>query len=270
MVNEWMTALASGAVAGFCVDVTLFPVDTVKTRLQSSQGFIKAGGFKRIYSGIGPAALGSAPGAAVFFTAYDTTRNLLKKPDRSFGHNLAVDMTAASVGEVVACLIRVPVEVIKQRSQVTKNANSFRIFLSCIRTEGVRGMYRGYRSTVVREIPFSLIQFPLWEFLKVTVAKYRGKESPDAIESAVCGFFSGGIAAAVTTPLDVAKTRIILAQTNDSAAAGNILPVLREVWSTGGARALFAGVLPRVVWISVGGFVFLGMYDTTKSLLNGL
>ena len=36
-------ALLSGAVAGFTVDVSLYPLDTIKTRLQSKEGFLKAG-----------------------------------------------------------------------------------------------------------------------------------------------------------------------------------------------------------------------------------
>ena len=51
----------SGGVAGLTVDVTLFPLDTIKTRLQSRRGFWASGGFKRIYAGIGPAAVSSAP-----------------------------------------------------------------------------------------------------------------------------------------------------------------------------------------------------------------
>ncbi len=31
---------------------------------------------------------------------------------------------------------------------------------------------------------------------------------------------------------------------------------------------LFAGFVPRVCWISVGGFVFLGAYEKTKQLLG--
>ena len=48
-------------MAGFAVDTALFPLDTVKTRLQSPSGFLKSGGFRGIYSGLLPAALGSAP-----------------------------------------------------------------------------------------------------------------------------------------------------------------------------------------------------------------
>ena len=53
--------LQAGGIAGTTVDVVLFPLDTVKTRLQSKEGFGRTDGFKKIYAGIGPAALGSAP-----------------------------------------------------------------------------------------------------------------------------------------------------------------------------------------------------------------
>lgn len=43
------------------VDGALFPLDTLKTRLQSPDGFRQSGGFRGIYSGLGPAILGSAP-----------------------------------------------------------------------------------------------------------------------------------------------------------------------------------------------------------------
>ncbi|KAL8212751.1 UNVERIFIED_CONTAM: hypothetical protein K2H54_057538 [Gekko kuhli] len=54
--------------------------------------------------------------------------------------------------------------------------------------------------------------------------------------SLVFGIFirSGGFAAAVTTPLDVAKTRIMLAKAGSKTATGNVLPALYGVWRTQG------------------------------------
>lgn len=54
--------MQGGAVAGTSVDIALFPLDTIKTRLQSAEGFFKAGGFRGVYSGLSAAAAGSAPG----------------------------------------------------------------------------------------------------------------------------------------------------------------------------------------------------------------
>lgn len=55
------THTQAGGIAGTTVDVILFPLDTIKTRLQSSKGFWAVGGFNKIYAGIVPAAAGSAP-----------------------------------------------------------------------------------------------------------------------------------------------------------------------------------------------------------------
>lgn len=49
-------------MAGTAVDVALYPLDTIKTRLQAPEGFIKAGGLRGVYNGLSAAAVGSAPG----------------------------------------------------------------------------------------------------------------------------------------------------------------------------------------------------------------
>ncbi|CAM9195742.1 unnamed protein product [Laminaria digitata] len=84
-------------MAGTAVDVALFPLDTIKTRLQSAEGFLKAGGLRGVYNGLSAAAVGSAPGAALFFSSYEATKHALD-PSSSLSQ-----MTAASVGETVSC-----------------------------------------------------------------------------------------------------------------------------------------------------------------------
>ncbi|MEE6517275.1 hypothetical protein FKM82_027386 [Ascaphus truei] len=116
------------------------------------------------------------------------------------------------------------------------------------------------------QIPFSLVQFPLWEFLK-DLWSWKQGHVVDSWQSAVCGAFAGGFAAAVTTPLDVAKTRIMLAKTGSSTANGNVVFALHSIWKTQGIKGLFAGIVPRMTAISLGGFIFLGAYDKTRSLL---
>ena len=131
------------------------------------------------------------------------------------------------------------------------------------------GLFRGYGTTVLREVPFSLIQFPLWEILKKTWQERSGAGAPpSAWQSSLCGAAAGGFAAAVTTPLDVAKTRIMLAPAGSEEARGTILSVLRGVVAERGVRGAFAGVAPRVTWISIGGSVFFGVYELAKSFLT--
>ncbi|XP_032066060.1 S-adenosylmethionine mitochondrial carrier protein isoform X1 [Thamnophis elegans] len=255
----------AGGLAGVCVDLTLFPLDTVKTRLQSPQGFKKAGGFRGIYAGVPSAAIGSFPNAAAFFVTYEYTKAVLRTADSPYFSPI-IHMMAASFGEIVACLIRVPAEVVKQRAQVSPSTSTLRILSQTVYEEGIPGLYRGYKSTVLREIPFSLVQFPVWESLKELWSWKQG-HVVDSWQSAVCGAFAGGFAAAVTTPLDVAKTRIMLAKTGSRTASGNVLSALQGVWKTQGISGLFAGIVPRISSISLGGFIFLGMYDKIRSLL---
>jgi len=263
--KDFMTSLISGGMAGIAVDISLFPLDTIKTRLQSKQGFLAAGGFKKIYSGIGPAAVGSAPNAAIFFCTYDTVKKIsVKKLGCQDG--ALVHMSAASLGEVTACLVRVPVEIVKQRRQAGLGT-SMSIVRSTWQAEGLRGFYRGYLTTVAREIPFSLIQFPLWEYLKKKWSSISG-ETPKPWEASLCGGIAGGIAAGLTTPLDVAKTRIMLASSGSAESTGGTLEIWRLVIKESGVRGLFAGLIPRVTWISVGGAVFFGVYEKCKSMLT--
>ncbi|XP_009282786.1 PREDICTED: S-adenosylmethionine mitochondrial carrier protein [Aptenodytes forsteri] len=257
--------LKAGGVAGVCVDLILFPLDTVKTRLQSPQGFRKAGGFHGIYAGVPSTAIGSFPNAAAFFITYENVKSMLHHGSTSY-LTPATHMVAACLGEVVACLIRVPSEVVKQRAQVSPSSSTLRILSHTLYHEGIQGLYRGYKSTVLREIPFSLVQFPLWESLKVLWSWKQG-HVVDSWQSAVCGAFAGGFAAAVTTPLDVAKTRIMLAKAGSSNASGNVLAALGGIWRTQGLSGLFAGVVPRMAAISLGGFIFLGTYEKTRQLL---
>lgn len=201
--------------------------------------------------------VGSAPGAAIFFLTYKYINGQMKQVIEE--RNALVDAVSASLAEIAACAVRVPTELCKQRGQVNKNERLTLICKEIMETKGIRGFYRGYGSTVAREIPFSIIQFPIWEALKRAVAnkKESGRCSP--LEGAACGSVAGFIAAGLTTPLDVAKTRIML--TKNGPAPG-ILSTLKEVYTSNGVRGLYSGVVPRVMWISGGGFVFFGAYET--------
>ena len=103
----------AGGLAGFVVDVSLFPIDTIKTRFQSKTGFWAAGGLKHIYRGLPIVSAGSVPGSAIFFTTYEGIRRQ-KLANRQLSR-IKDSILAPSIGEMAACLVRVPVEVVKQR-----------------------------------------------------------------------------------------------------------------------------------------------------------
>ena len=77
--------------------------------------------------------------------------------------------------------------------------------------------------------------------------------------------------AALTTPLDVAKTRVMLAEVgSDMAKKQSAKFALNIVLKEKGMNGLFAGVIPRTLWMSIGGAVFLGVYEKMKLLSTSL
>ena len=287
-------ALLAGGIAGTTVDLSLFPLDTLKTRLQSEAGFFPSGGFRGIYRGVGSALVGSAPGAAFFFVTYETTKSFLasrRSPLVAFDKGASgvaelgssdesrplEHMLAASLGEIAACAVRVPTEVVKQRAQAGQHGGSslasFTHILSQHRTVGLAGvwreLYRGWGITVMREVPFTVIQFPLWEAMKAWARRRqhldrrRGQPDIGALESGLYGSAAGAVAAGITTPLDVLKTRVML-----SARRERVLSVITSILREHGVRPFFAGIGPRVMWISAGGAIFLGSYQWAINALE--
>lgn len=194
-------------------------------------------------------------------------------------------MLAASLGELAACAVRVPTEVLKQRAQARQFRNGREAFREIwgLRSAGgwgrvARELYRGGGVTVLREIPFTVVQFPLWEGCKAWWAGRRGPHGRvTPLESALFGSLSGAVAALVTTPLDVLKTRIMLSRRHlEVAPAGGALKpasageILREIVRKEGPKALMRGWAPRVMWISIGGAIFLGAYDAAREVLEGI
>ena len=234
--------------------------------------------------------MGSAPGAAFFFLSYEAVKEFGRNIRHGRSHTSSglptydnakennsyewmeplEHMTAASIGEVVACGVRVPTEVIKQRAQALQGRGSWAVLKAVLEQRhqtGVQGvwreLYRGWSITVLREVPFTVIQFPVWEALKTKRRQKTGKDAISAMESALFGSIAGAIAAGVTTPLDVLKTRMMLAKKKERA-----WPMASRILKESGPTAFVSGMGPRIAWISAGGAIFLGSYQFAHNELS--
>jgi solute carrier family 25 S-adenosylmethionine transporter 26 len=182
-------------------------------------------------------------------------------------------MIAASVGEAAACLVRVPTEVVKAKMQTGESSGLMQTIGKVLKEKHgplssvMGGLYRGYGITLMREIPFAMIQFPLYEKSKEWIGNWQ-QYPATPVQAAVGGSISGGIAAATTTPLDVVKTRLMLGADKTGVVYKNAWDVLQRTVTHEGTGALLNGIQPRVMWISIGGFVFFGAYEGFRALLT--
>lgn len=115
------------------------------------------------------------------------------------------------------------------------------------RAEGLSAFYVSYPTTLLMTIPFTAVQFSTYEYFK-KVLNPQNTYSP--VTHALAGGIAGGLAAASTTPLDVAKT---LLQTRGTSAdpqirnARGMIDAFKIIWAKDGLRGFSRGLTPRVL-----------------------
>jgi len=118
--------------------------------------------------------------------------------------------------------------------------------------ERKRGLYKGFQPNLLREVPFALIQYPLYEYL----------HTQSSIPRPFDGCIAGAIAGFLTTPLDVLRTRALSDTVNTSYLA--LMRTMRKA----GISSCWKGAVPRVIWIGIGGGVYFEAYQRTKQWLQ--
>ncbi|KAJ1029437.1 hypothetical protein NDA13_002686 [Ustilago tritici] len=119
-----MDTVVAGAAAAFTVDLLIYPLDTLKTRLQAPDYTTRfpsgKGLYGGLYQGVGSVIVATLPAAGLFFTTYEETKSLLTSSSSPLANAPPAlsHMLASSAAELVSCIILTPAEIIKQRTQV--------------------------------------------------------------------------------------------------------------------------------------------------------
>ena len=139
--------------------------------------------------------------------------------------------------------------VIKQRMQM--HQSQFRSVFDCARTvyrnEGLFAFYVSYPTTLTMTIPFAACQFAVYEWAKKSLNP-QGEYSP--VTHVVAGGMAGAVGAAVTTPLDVAKTLLQTRGTShdpEIRSCRGMLHAFRIIWMRDGLKGFSRGLTPRVL-----------------------
>lgn len=252
--------MAAGSAAGIAEHIAMFPVDTIKTRMQAlaapgsgvsgtvsraMSSIIRKEGFLGLYSGVGAVAVGAGPSHGIYFVVYEYMKSFLGATDDE--HRPLETSAAAAAATVVADAFMTPLDVVKQRLQL---ANSpYNGVMDCISTtlrkEGVKAFFKSYNTTVIMNVPFVSIHFASYESCKKLLRK--SPEDEGLVTQITAGGIAGGAAALFTNPLDVVKTRL---QTDSRAkyTTTSSWQVLRNIVREEGSGALMHGIRPRVLF----------------------
>mmetsp|Transcript_65282 Transcript_65282/g.206208 ORF Transcript_65282/g.206208 Transcript_65282/m.206208 type:complete len:199 (-) Transcript_65282:119-715(-) len=182
-------------------------------------------------------------------------------PDK---YSSVAHITAAAAGGTTASLVRVPTEVIKQKMQMRQFPNPKAAVAGVLAAEGVVGLYAGYRAFLARDLPFDAIEFVGYEQMKLNLSESLERDLT-GLEIAGSGAFAGALTGALTTPLDVIKTRLMVEGTKGRYRG--VRDCVTKMVAEEGASSLFRGWQPRVMWIAVGGSVFFGALESSREVL---
>jgi len=171
------------------------------------------------------------------------------------------------MGNCVSSIIFVPKEFIKQTLQIAKvdpanPINARKVIMSTLQNKGVRGLFVGYRPTIMRNVPGAVIRFCVYEELKHRGQMTRYKKQSQFLSGAI----AGAVASGLTTPVDVLKTSFMTGRIGSEVGViGGIRQIVRENGVRGG---LFAGGGARILWSGVFGAVGFGSFEIAKEMLG--
>lgn len=320
-------ALASAA-AGIVSRCCTHPLDTAKARLQAQPGCSSNGrlpytgpldvlvrtarteGIRGLYRGFGAVVIGGTPGTVLYLCSYEIAKHQLSRittsrSDNNTAENFVVHFCSGMIAETIACLIYVPVDVIKERMQVqqsisstTTNSppdatyyrNGFDAMKQISRSEGLSGIYRGYGATLASFGPFSALYFVFYEKFKALtqqhyLSKHRQSDTsvstqpPDNNEIEIpflwivlCSASAGGLASWLTSPLDMAKLRLQIQRGELGSASSvqykGVVNCLKQSFQNGGVRGLFRGAGARVLHFAPATTVTISGYEFFSSCIR--
>ncbi|XP_028264048.1 mitochondrial glutamate carrier 1 [Parambassis ranga] len=137
-----------------------------------------------------------------------------------------------------------------------------------LKTRGLAGLYRGAGATLMRDVPFSMIYFPLFANLNAlgrTGSQGDVQAQAPFWQSFVAGCSAGSVAAVAVTPLDVIKTRLQTLQKGEGEDSyRGILDCTRRILTREGPSAFLKGATCRALVIAplfgiAQGVYFLGV-----------
>lgn len=225
------------------------------------------------------------PEKALKLTMNDLFRAQLRKTTRDGSLPFGLEMAAGGMAGFCQVIATNPMELLKiQGATMAEKIKAGTLaaptpYSVLIRQLGVTGMYTGVLSTLARDVPFSMIYFSLYSQTKKLLLGTDATGQPAqpqqmGLKPFLAGAIAGTVAAAVTCPIDVIKTRVHANAVPSRLAWSDFLRQERRLLSdtfrstvkNEGIPSLFKGLAPRCLIISPLFAITMGCYEKFQQM----
>lgn len=220
--------------AGIIESIFMQPFDTIKVLKQSNQYDINKirNNPYSLYKGLTPFTGQMFVKYFLRFTTFET----LKSKNNNFIHNFSAGIVAGTIES----LFITPFELIKTNLQTTKENKPLSSIKNIIDKNGIKGLYRGYISTCMRQSINQSFNFSVYYKIKEHIIKEDEKLSLHKI--IFSSLISSSIGPIITHPLDVLKTRYMNPKYNYT----SIISAIKDIKKNEGYNTFFKGLNLRL------------------------
>ncbi|KIW50179.1 hypothetical protein PV05_11793 [Exophiala xenobiotica] len=257
-------------------------------------------GFRALFRGLGANLIGVVPARSINFYVYGNGKRILNNYFNPEGREnvWSVHLAAAAIAGIATGTATNPIWLVKTRLQLDKNTashdptrgrqykNSWDCIKQTVRHEGIRGLYRGLSASYLG-VTESTLQWVLYERLKLSLARrearrlntpgYRRTWLDDAEEfggkfTAAAG--AKGVAAAITYPHEVVRTRLRQAPTMTTETGKvtvkytGLVQCFRLVAKEEGVAGLYGGMTPHLLRAVPSAAIMFGTYEVILRLFG--
>lgn len=195
-----------------------------------------------MFRGLGANLIGVTPEKAIKLAVNDGLREHWTDENGhcSLFHGIVAGASAGAF-QVIATN---PMEIskIKMQIQAQLPPEQRTPLLKVYRELGLKGLYKGSTLCWLRDIPYSMLFFPLNSYIKTLFSK--DENSVPLYGLMFAGITAGATAAGLMTPFDVCKTRIQAAQGNEMKTS--IKDLMMDIYKNEGFSAFYKGAIPRM------------------------
>ncbi|KAK4436718.1 Calcium-dependent mitochondrial ATP-magnesium/phosphate carrier protein 2 [Sesamum alatum] len=174
--------LVAGGLAGAVAQTSIYPMDLVKTRLQThvcergsvpnlgklSKDIWVREGPRALYRGLMPSLLGIIPYAGIDLAAYETLKDMSRKYILHDGEpGPLVQLSCGTISGSLGATCVYPLQVVRTRMQAQRDHCSMSdVFWRTYQHEGFRGFYKGLFPNLLKVVPAASITYLVYEAMK--------------------------------------------------------------------------------------------------------